>query len=113
MKLDVALAFLGEGMPGGLDLAELALLLAKDEYPELDVEAYLSELAGMAHEAGRYLRGDLRARVLLLKKRAAHAGVNDLPGQNLSVGARAARVERRVQLCLAQRRLKVSAVTSH
>src|SRR5207245_2321666 len=42
---------------------ELALGLARDEYPDLDVEAYLSELAGMAHEAARYLRGGLEARV--------------------------------------------------
>src|SRR5262249_22748986 len=46
-----------------LDVADLALRLAADEYPELDVDAYLSELAGMAHEAKRYLRGGPEARV--------------------------------------------------
>ena len=45
------------------NLAELALHLARDEYPDLDVEAYLSELAAMAHEAEAYVRGDLPARV--------------------------------------------------
>jgi regulator of sirC expression with transglutaminase-like and TPR domain len=63
MDLDTALARLAHDAGASLDLAELALHLAKDEYPDLDVEAYLGQLAGMAHEAGRYLRGDLPARV--------------------------------------------------
>jgi regulator of sirC expression with transglutaminase-like and TPR domain len=63
MNLDTALALLAENPAAPLDLAELSLQLARDEYPDLDVEAYLSELAGMAHEAGRYLRGGLEARV--------------------------------------------------
>src|SRR5262249_18663494 len=46
-----------------LDLAELALHLAREEYAELDADAYLAELAGMAHEARRYVRGNLSARV--------------------------------------------------
>ncbi|MGH7224052.1 MAG: SirB1 family protein, partial [Gemmataceae bacterium] len=46
-----------------LDLAELALLLAREEYPALDVEAYLSELDGMAHEARGHLRGSLTQQV--------------------------------------------------
>jgi regulator of sirC expression with transglutaminase-like and TPR domain len=45
------------------DLAELALCLAREEYPDVDVEAYLSELNSMAHEARSYLRGTLEARV--------------------------------------------------
>jgi regulator of sirC expression with transglutaminase-like and TPR domain len=45
------------------DLAELALELARDEYPDLDVEAHLSELDAMAHEARAYVRGGLEARV--------------------------------------------------
>jgi regulator of sirC expression with transglutaminase-like and TPR domain len=63
MNLDTALTLLAENPAAPLDLAELSLLLARDEYPDLDVEAYLSELAGMAHEARRYLRGGLEARV--------------------------------------------------
>src|SRR5262249_18909859 len=35
----------------------------RDEYPQLDVDAYLSELDGLAHEADRYLRGELPARL--------------------------------------------------
>jgi regulator of sirC expression with transglutaminase-like and TPR domain len=63
MNLDAALALLARDPAAPLDLAELALLLARDEYSDLDVEAYLSELAGMAHEARRYLRGSLETRV--------------------------------------------------
>ena len=50
--------------PGApLDLAELALRLDGDEYPQLDVEAYLGEIDAMAHEARPYLRGDLSAKI--------------------------------------------------
>ena len=63
MDLDVALSRLSREPDAPLDAAELALLLARDEYPDLDVEAYLSELAGMAHEAKNYMRGTLEARV--------------------------------------------------
>jgi len=63
MNLDEALNQLAEQADARLDVAELALWLARDEYPELDVDAYLSELNGMAHEAKTYLRGSLEARV--------------------------------------------------
>jgi len=63
MDLDAALSRLSREPDAPLDAAELALLLARDEYPDLDVEAYLSELAGMAHEAKNYMRGTLEARV--------------------------------------------------
>jgi len=46
-----------------LDVAEVALRLARDEFPALDVDAHLGELASMAHEAKRYMRGGLRAKV--------------------------------------------------
>ena len=63
MDLDATLNLLAGDPRGSVDVAEIALHLARDEYPELDVEAHLSELAGMAHEAARYIRGDLPARV--------------------------------------------------
>lgn len=63
MDLDVVFAQIAHDPRTPCDLAELALHLARDEYPELDVEAYLSELAGMAHEATAHMRGDLAARV--------------------------------------------------
>jgi regulator of sirC expression with transglutaminase-like and TPR domain len=62
MNLDAALELLARDPAAPLDVAELALRLAADEYPDLDVEAYLSELSGMAHEATRYLGGSLEAR---------------------------------------------------
>jgi regulator of sirC expression with transglutaminase-like and TPR domain len=63
MDLDVALGQLAVHADPPLDLAELALSLARDEYAHLDVEGYLSELAAMAREARSYLRGNLAARV--------------------------------------------------
>jgi regulator of sirC expression with transglutaminase-like and TPR domain len=63
MDLESALSQLARDPAAPLDLAELSLHLARDEYPDLDVEAYLSQLAGMAHEARRYVRGPLEARV--------------------------------------------------
>lgn len=63
MDLDTQLERLAYDPCSPCDLAELALHLARDEYPDLDVEAYLSELAGIAHEATAFVRGDLPARV--------------------------------------------------
>jgi regulator of sirC expression with transglutaminase-like and TPR domain len=63
MELDRALCQLSEDPDPPLDIAELALCLARDEYADLDVEAYLSELAGIAHEARTYVRGNLESRV--------------------------------------------------
>jgi regulator of sirC expression with transglutaminase-like and TPR domain len=63
MDLNAALSLLAGDPRAPLDLAEVALQLARDEYPDLDVEAYLHEIAGMAHEARALLHGDLEARV--------------------------------------------------
>jgi regulator of sirC expression with transglutaminase-like and TPR domain len=63
MDLDAALQRLAADPDADYDLAELALHLARDEYRDVDVEAYLGELAGMAHEVKRYLRGGLEDRV--------------------------------------------------
>lgn len=63
MNLDEALTMLAADPAAPLDLAELALQVACDEYPTLDVEAYLGELSAMAHEARSYLRGTPEARV--------------------------------------------------
>ncbi len=63
MNIDHALDLLARDPRAPLDLAEAALCLARDEYPALDVEAYLSELAGMGHEARAYVRGPLGERV--------------------------------------------------
>jgi regulator of sirC expression with transglutaminase-like and TPR domain len=63
MNLDAALAMLAKDKAAPLDVAELALCLARDEFPHLDVEAFLSEVDAMAHEAQSYVRGNLEARV--------------------------------------------------
>jgi regulator of sirC expression with transglutaminase-like and TPR domain len=63
MDLDQALDRLAKEEDAALDVAELALGLARDEYANLDADAYLSELRGMAHEARKYLRGTLEAQV--------------------------------------------------
>jgi regulator of sirC expression with transglutaminase-like and TPR domain len=63
MNLADALARLGREPAAPLDLAEVALHLARDEHPDLDVDAYLGELDAMAHEARRYLGADLDGQV--------------------------------------------------
>jgi regulator of sirC expression with transglutaminase-like and TPR domain len=63
MNLNATLAFLAEDLAAPVDIAEVALLLARDEYPDLDVEAYLGEIRGMAREARSFARGNLGARV--------------------------------------------------
>jgi regulator of sirC expression with transglutaminase-like and TPR domain len=63
MDLDEALNQLAQDPAAPLDVAELALLLARDEYPCLDVEAHLAELDAMAHDARPYVRGNLEIRV--------------------------------------------------
>src|SRR6266542_1355102 len=63
LQLDTALERLARDPAAPLDLAEIALLLARDEFPFLDVEAHLNELTAMAREARPYLRGHLAHRV--------------------------------------------------
>lgn len=63
LNLDEALTYLGRDPDADVDLAAVALLLARDEYPALDVDGHLAELGAMAHEARAYLRGPLPARV--------------------------------------------------
>jgi regulator of sirC expression with transglutaminase-like and TPR domain len=63
MDLDVALDQLSQNPFLPLDMADLALQLARDEYPTLDVEGYLSEVDAMAREARAYVRGNLEAQV--------------------------------------------------
>jgi regulator of sirC expression with transglutaminase-like and TPR domain len=63
MDLNAALNLLAHRADPPLDIAELALHLARDEYPSIDVDGYLSELDAMAREAKRYVRGNLAARV--------------------------------------------------
>ena len=64
MDVNAALAALACKPGATFDLAEMAKRLTQDEYPQLDVEAYLSELNGMAREAkGTTWGGSLESRV--------------------------------------------------
>lgn len=72
MDLDTALPLLAHDPATPLDLAELALSLARDEYPNLDLDAELAELAGLAHELKPRLRGSLQARVEALCRYLFH-----------------------------------------
>jgi regulator of sirC expression with transglutaminase-like and TPR domain len=72
MNLDETLPLLARDPAAPLDLAEVALALACGEYPGLDVDAYLSELAGMAHEVRHRLRGGPEARVTALCRYLFH-----------------------------------------
>jgi regulator of sirC expression with transglutaminase-like and TPR domain len=63
MDLDAALHRLADDPAACIDVAEVALRLAADEHTGLDVEGYLSELDGMAHEARRYVSGNLSAQL--------------------------------------------------
>lgn len=72
MNLDATLNLLAINPHSSVDIAEVALQLAQDEYPDLDVEAYLSQLTAMAHEAQRYMAGDLDTRVTGLCRYVFH-----------------------------------------
>jgi regulator of sirC expression with transglutaminase-like and TPR domain len=63
MDIDEALHLLARAPDSPIDVAELSLHLARDEYADLDVEAYLSEVNAIAHEASRFVRGDFESRV--------------------------------------------------
>src|SRR5207302_7848210 len=63
MDMHEALQLLARAPDSPPDFAEWALHMARDEYPELDVEAYLSEVNAIAHEASRLVRGEFEARV--------------------------------------------------
>ncbi len=63
MDLDAALDELANVPSATPNVAELALLLARDEYPGLDVAAYLGQLNGLAEQVRPSLRGGLEDRV--------------------------------------------------
>jgi regulator of sirC expression with transglutaminase-like and TPR domain len=63
MDLSATLEMLAAEPAAPVDLAEVALLIARDEYPHLDVEAYLKQLDGLAHEGRSYLGHSLESQV--------------------------------------------------
>src|SRR5262245_52991888 len=68
MNLDLALSTLAGTVDAPFDLAELALHLARDEYPHLDVAAYLGRLHALAQTLRPRLRGSLEERVQALAR---------------------------------------------
>src|SRR5436305_8063267 len=65
-----------------MDIAQVGLLLARDEFPALDVEGYLGEIAAMAQEVRNYLRGNLDAKLTglcryLFHEMGFHGNVKD------------------------------------
>lgn len=63
MDLDATLELLARDPSAPVDVAAVALHLARDEYPHLDPDGYLAEFDGMAHEVRPYLSGRLEAKV--------------------------------------------------
>jgi regulator of sirC expression with transglutaminase-like and TPR domain len=57
--LDSLLQRLAQDPAADVDLAHVALLLAADEYPDLDVDSYLARLDDLADRAGPHLAGSL------------------------------------------------------
>ena len=72
MDLDSALETLAIDPSAPLDIAELALALARDEYPTLDIESELADLSAMAREVKPRLRGGLSAQVEALCRYLFH-----------------------------------------
>src|SRR5947199_10304866 len=66
MDLAAALDLLADDPTAPLDVAELALALAGDEYPGLDAEHYLKLLDGLAGAVRPRLCGELPERVAAL-----------------------------------------------
>jgi regulator of sirC expression with transglutaminase-like and TPR domain len=63
MDVDVALGQLTADPSANLDVAELALLLARDEHPDLNIADYLNSLTDLGHQAQTRMSGDLERRV--------------------------------------------------
>jgi regulator of sirC expression with transglutaminase-like and TPR domain len=63
MDLDSTLELLAQEPGAAVDPIEVALHLARDEYPNLNVEDYQAQLDGMAHEARPYLGQSFESRI--------------------------------------------------
>lgn len=59
MNLDVVLSDLAKDPAADFDVAEIALHLAKEEYPHIDVAGYLDQLRDLARDVRSHLTGDL------------------------------------------------------
>jgi regulator of sirC expression with transglutaminase-like and TPR domain len=72
MDVDAALTLLSREPTAQLDVAELALCLARDEYPSLDVEGYLAEIDAMAREVRQAAPGGVEAALAALCRYLFH-----------------------------------------
>src|SRR5262245_45033729 len=63
MTFSDVLHLLADDPAAPLDTAEVALLFATDEYPDLDCELYLRQIGHLALEVSPSLHGDLENRV--------------------------------------------------
>lgn len=63
MLLDDILEHLARDPAADYDVARIALELARDEYPQLDVDGYLAEITALGRDARNYARGNFSARV--------------------------------------------------
>ena len=59
MNLEPLLHLLAEEPETPVDVAEVNLLLAQDEYPDIDVHSHIDTLNGYAARLKRRLQGDL------------------------------------------------------
>lgn len=72
MNLDSVLMELSQDPFGDHDVAEIALHLARDEYPRLDVPAYLDQIRDLARDARGHVGGDVAERTLGLCRYLFH-----------------------------------------
>jgi regulator of sirC expression with transglutaminase-like and TPR domain len=72
MDLDTVLPLLAGDPAARVDLAELALAVARDEYANLDVESEVAEITAMAREVKPRLRGGLLHQVEALSRYLFH-----------------------------------------
>jgi regulator of sirC expression with transglutaminase-like and TPR domain len=66
MDLEATLHLLAEDPTTPVDVAEVALLLSTDEFPDLDVPGYLTQLDELAKNLGSRLHGNLSTQVQIL-----------------------------------------------
>jgi regulator of sirC expression with transglutaminase-like and TPR domain len=72
MNLDLALTELARDPAANYDVAEIGLHLAKEEYPHLDVAAYLDQIRDLARDAKAHVSGDLASQTVGLCRYLFH-----------------------------------------
>ncbi len=72
MNLDVVFTELARNPDADHDVAEIALHLAQEEYPQLDVGAYMDQLRDLARDARSHLSGDIAEQTMGLCRYLFH-----------------------------------------